>query len=66
MNAEPRVIPMAEWPRYADGRPVHIVRFGTAFYVDWQRHGEHTCLWYEYGLADHVRCKVCGKVKRRG
>ena len=58
------------WPRYADGRPIQMVRLVGAdeeevFFVDWQRSRPHACLWYEYGLIDHVRCRLCGRVKWR-
>jgi len=52
-------------PRYADDAPINLFVFGEEVFVDWQRARDHACLFYEYGLLNHVRCRLCGKVVER-
>jgi hypothetical protein len=55
----------SDWPRYEDNRPVHIVQVDGETFVDWKRSHSHSCLYFEYGLVDHLRCRICGHLIRR-
>jgi len=53
---------LQNWPRYEDNRPIHIVKVDEEMFVDWKRSRPHACLYYEYGMVEHLRCKICGHV----